>query len=122
MGRGLGQEDGMFFRCNTEFVVESMMPDFLHIVPVGDDTMFNGVFKGQDTSLGLSLISYIGIFLSHTDHDTLVAGSFNNGREDSPWGVISCKPSFTHTRTIINNQCGNLVVTHCNLFLFRACL
>merc|ERR1719410_701760 len=79
---GLGQEDGMFFGCNTEFIVESVMPDLLHIVPVGDDTMFNGVFEGQDTSLGLSLISNIGIFLAHTNHDTLVAGSTNNGGED----------------------------------------
>merc|ERR1719436_1812594 len=102
----------MFFRCNTEFVIESVMPDLLHIVPVGDDTMLNGVFEGQDTSLGLSLISNIGIFLAHTNHDTLVAGSTNNGGEDSPWGVISSKPSFAHARAIVNNQSSNLVVTH----------
>merc|ERR1719295_2478009 len=77
----LSQEDGLFFRSNTELVVEGVMPDLLHIIPVGDDTVHNGVLQGQDTSLGLSLISNIGILLSHTDHDTLVSWSSNNGWE-----------------------------------------
>merc|ERR1719416_178647 len=68
----LSQEDGLFLWGNTELIVEGVMPDLLHIIPVGDDTVFNGVFQGEDTSLGLSFISNIGILLSHTDHDTLV--------------------------------------------------
>merc|ERR1712008_83540 len=71
----LSQENGLFLRGNTEFIVEGVMPDLLHIIPVGDDTVFNGVFQGEDTSLGLSFISNIGILLSHTDHDTLVTGA-----------------------------------------------
>merc|ERR1712039_1089313 len=85
----LSEEDGLFLRGNTEFIVEGVMPDLLHVIPVSDDTMFNRVFQGKDTPLGLSFISNIGILLSHTNHDTLVAGASNNGREDSPGGVIS---------------------------------
>merc|ERR1719145_498504 len=70
----LSEEDGLFLWGNTEFIVEGVMPDLLHIIPVGDDTVFNGVFQGKDTSLGLSFISNIGILLTHTNHDTLVAG------------------------------------------------
>jgi hypothetical protein len=33
--------------------------------------VLNGVLQGEDTPLGLGLISNIGILLSHTDHDTL---------------------------------------------------
>merc|ERR1719188_1185926 len=73
----LSKEDGLFLWGNTEFIVEGVMPDLLHIIPVGDDTVFNGVFQGKDTSLGLSLISNIRILLSHTDHDSLVAGTSN---------------------------------------------
>merc|ERR1711979_43034 len=58
--RSLSQEDGLFLRGYTEFIVEGVMPDFLHVIPVGDDTMFNWVFEGEDTPLGLSLITYIG--------------------------------------------------------------
>merc|ERR1719389_1018656 len=53
----LSEEDGLFLRGNTEFIVEGVMPDLLHIIPVGDDTVFNGVFQGKDTPLGLSFIT-----------------------------------------------------------------
>ena len=31
---------------DTELVVEGMVPDLLHIVPVCDDTVFDWVFEG----------------------------------------------------------------------------
>jgi len=65
------QEDGLLLRGDTELIVEGVMPDLLHIIPVGDDSVFNGVLQGEDTSLGLGFITDIGILLSHTDHDTL---------------------------------------------------
>jgi len=64
---GLSQQDWVLLRGNTELVVESVMPDFLHVVPVGNDTVFNGVLEGQDTSLGLGLISNVRVFLAHTN-------------------------------------------------------
>merc|ERR1711894_431839 len=57
----LSEEDGLFLGGNTELIVEGVMPDLLHIIPVGDDSVLNGVLEGQDTSLGLSFISNIGI-------------------------------------------------------------
>merc|ERR1719483_1212759 len=71
--RSLSQKDGLFLGSNTELVVEGVVPDLLHIIPVGDDSVLNRVLQSEDTSLGLSLISNIGILLSHTDHHTLVA-------------------------------------------------
>merc|ERR1711963_1298410 len=85
----LSKEDGLLLGCNTEFIVEGVMPDLLHIIPVGDDTVFNGVLQGEDTSLGLSFITNIGTLLTHTNHDTLVAGTSNNGGEDGSGSVIS---------------------------------
>merc|ERR1712186_160255 len=92
--------------------VEGLEHDLLHIIPVGDDTVFNGVFQGKDTPLGLSFISNIGILLTHTDHDTLVAGASNNGREDSPGGVISSETGFAHAGAIVNDKSGSIFVTH----------
>merc|ERR1712165_287445 len=106
------QEYGLLFWCNTELIVEGVMPDFLHIIPVGDDTVFNGVFQGKDTSLGLGFISDIGILLSHTYHDTPVTWASNDGWEDSSWGVITSKASFAHTRAIVYDKSGNVFVTH----------
>merc|ERR1711976_129267 len=39
----LSKEDRLFLGGNTEFIVEGVMPDLLHIIPVGDDTVFNRV-------------------------------------------------------------------------------
>merc|ERR1719205_178265 len=108
----LSQEDGLFLRGNTELIVEGVVPDLLHIIPVGDDTMFNGVFQGEDTSLGLSFITNIGIFLSHTDHDTLMTGASNDGGEDGPWGIISGETSLAHSRAIVYDKSGSIFVTH----------
>merc|ERR1712242_664005 len=108
----LSEEDRLFLRGNTEFIVESVMPDLLHIIPVGDDTMFNGVLQGKDTPLGLGLISDIGVFLTHTNHYTLMARASNNGWEHSPWGIVSSKASFAHAGAIVNNESSNVFVTH----------
>ena len=46
----------------------------LHVVPVGDDAVLNGVLQSQDTSLALSLVSYVAVLLTHTHHHTLEEG------------------------------------------------
>merc|ERR1712102_198624 len=108
----LSKEDGLLLRGSTELIIEGVVPDLLHIIPVGDDSMLNGVLEGKDTSLGLGLISNIGILLSHTDHHTLVAGTANNGGEDSSGSVISSETSFAHAGSIVNNKSSNVLVTH----------
>merc|ERR1719220_2360246 len=77
----LSQEDRLLLWGNTQLIVEGVMPDLLHIVPVGDDAMLNWVLQGEDTSLGLSLIANIGVLLTHTNHHTLMSWATNNGWE-----------------------------------------
>jgi len=128
----LGEENGVFLGSDSELVVESVVPDLLHVVPVGNDTVLNGVLQGKDTSLGLSLISGLSagaqvagavslpnvrVLLTHTDHDTLVSGSTDDGtvistyllcgsqdlREDSSGSIISGETGLAHTGTIVND-------------------
>merc|ERR1712045_221192 len=108
----LSEEDGLLLRSNTELIVEGVVPDLLHIIPVGDDSVLNGVLEGKDTSLGLGLVSNIGVLLSHTNHHTLVAGTSNNGGEDSSGSVISSESSLAHAGAIVNNKSSNVLVTH----------
>ena len=42
---------------DTQLIVERMVPDLLHVVPVGDDTVLDGVLEGQDTTLRLGLVT-----------------------------------------------------------------
>lgn len=43
----------------------------LHIIPVGDDAVLNGVLQSQDTPLALGLITDVAVLLTHTHHHTL---------------------------------------------------
>ena len=47
----------MLLESNTEFVVEGVVPDILHGIPVGGDVMLDGVLEGEDTTLRLSPIA-----------------------------------------------------------------
>merc|ERR1712212_823828 len=109
---GLSQEDGVLLGGDTQLIVEGVVPDLLHVVPVGDNAMLNGVLQGEDTPLGLGLVSDIGVLLSHTYHHTLVAGTSHDGGEHGPGGVVSGKSSLAHAGAIVNNQSSNFVVTH----------
>merc|ERR1719452_186797 len=44
----LSQEDGLFLRGDTELIVEGVVPDLLHVIPVGDDSVLNRVLEGKD--------------------------------------------------------------------------
>merc|ERR1719249_95191 len=45
----LSQEDRLLLWGNTELVVEGVVPDLLHVVPVGDDSVLDRVLQGEDT-------------------------------------------------------------------------
>merc|ERR1719357_1377375 len=108
----LSKKDRLFLRGNTELIVEGVVPNLLHIIPVGDDSVFNWVLEGEDTSLGLGFTSNIGILLTHTNHHTLVTGTSDNGWKDSSGSVISSKSSLAHAGSIVNNKGSNVFVTH----------
>merc|ERR1719391_139769 len=108
----VSQEDGLLLWGNTELVVEGVVPDLLHVVPVGDDAVLNRVLQGEDTPLGLGLVSNIGVLLSHADHHTLVPWATNDGGEDSPGGVITGETGLAHAGAIVNDQSGCVLVTH----------
>merc|ERR1719512_148516 len=93
----LSQEDGVLLGGNTKLVVEGVMPDLLHVIPVCHDSVLNGVLQGEDSSLALGLVSNIGVLLSHTDHHSLVTGATNDGGEDGSGSVISGESSFAHS-------------------------
>merc|ERR1719394_187621 len=114
---GLSEEDGLLLGGNAELVVEGVVPDLLHVVPVGDDSVLNGVLQGEDTPLGLGLVTDVGVLLSHADHDTLVTGTSNDGGEDGPGGVVSGEAGLAHAGAIVNNQSSNVFVTHLDLIL-----
>merc|ERR1719489_249938 len=57
----LGVEMRRLVGRDSQLVVKGVMPDLLHVVPVGDDSVLNGVLQGEDTSLGLGLVTDVGV-------------------------------------------------------------
>ena len=104
------------------------MPDLLDIIPVGDDTVFDGVFQGENTTFRLSFITDVRIFLTHTDHDGLMTWSSDHGWKDRSGSIITGEASLAHTysmcertsiiftrlltRSIVDNDSCNIFVTH----------
>lgn len=68
---GLSQQDRVLLRGDTQLVVEGVVPDLLHVVPVGHDTVLDGVAQGQDTTLALGLVADVRVLLAHANHDTV---------------------------------------------------
>jgi len=69
--RSLGEQDWVLLGGDTQLVVERVMPDLLHVVPVGDDAVLDRVLQSQDTSLALCLVADVAVLLTHADHDAL---------------------------------------------------
>ena len=94
---GFCEQGGVLLGCHSQLVVEGVVPDLLHVVPVGDDTVLNGVLQSQDTPLALGLVADVGVLLTHTDHDTL------KGRERARWWKGQSWTSDTPYRNIISS-------------------
>jgi len=102
-----GEKGWALFWGNSELVVVGVVPDLFHIIPVGDDTVFDWVFQGEDTSFGLGFVSNIGVFLAHTDHNTLVSWSTNDGWEDGSWSIVTSETALAESGTVVDNQVGS---------------
>ncbi|KAK3923805.1 Formin-E [Frankliniella fusca] len=109
---GLGEQDGVLLGGDTELVVEGVVPDLLHVIPVGDDTVLDGVLEGEDTSLGLGLVADVAVLLTHTDHHTLVTGATDDGGEDGAGRVVAGEAGLAHAGAIVHYERSNVVVTH----------
>ena len=67
--RRLGEEDRVLLGRDAELVVEGVVPDLLHVVPVGHDAVLDGVLEREHAALRLGLVADVGVLLVHADHD-----------------------------------------------------
>ena len=88
-----------------------------HIIPIVDNTVFNRISQRQNTSLCLSLISDIAVFLAHSNHNALMTWSANNRWEDSSRCIVTSKTSLHHSRSIVNDTCCLFFVCHFSVLI-----
>jgi hypothetical protein len=104
-------EGGVRWRCAKVLAVQTearannigMPAHLLHVIPVGHDAVLNRVLEGQDTTLGLSLVTDVAVLLAHANHHTLVARATNDGGEHGARCVITSKAGFAHAGTVIDH-------------------
>jgi hypothetical protein len=106
---GLSEQHGVLLGGHAELVVEGVVPDLLHVVPVGHDAVLDGVLEGEDTTLGLGLVTDVRVLLAHADHHAGVARATDDRGEHSAGGVITGEASLAHARTVVDDQSLNLV-------------
>merc|ERR1719453_437691 len=92
--RSLGEEDWMLLRCHTQLIVESMVPDLLHVIPVSHDAMLDWVLQSQHTTLTLCLVANVAVLLVHANHDARHLWAAHDGWEDGTWCIIACEPAL----------------------------
>ena len=109
----------MFLWCDTQLVVEGVVPDLFHVVPICDDSVFNGVLEGEDTSLRLRLVPYVGVFLPHSDHDARLSGSTDDRGENCAWGVVPREASFAHSGSVVDNKRGDVLFCHVGVWFVQ---
>ena len=56
--RGFAQQDGMFLGGHEHLVVEGVMPDLFHVVPVGDDAVLHGELDVVEAAISRGVMSH----------------------------------------------------------------
>ena len=104
----------MLLRRYPQLVVERVVPDLLHVVPVRHDAVLDRVLEGEHTTLGLGLVADVGVLLVHANHDTRVLGAPHDGGEDGARGVVAREAGFDHPGAVIAHERGDFAfVGHC---------
>ena len=71
----------------------------LHVIPVCDDAMFNGVSQGKDISLTLSFISYVAVLISPTP--LMMSWTAKHAGEYNLGGIMTTISSFAFTCAVV---------------------
>ncbi|BAT18306.1 Os12g0640950, partial [Oryza sativa Japonica Group] len=85
---GLRQQHRVLLGGNAELVVEGVVPYLLHVVPVVDDAVLDGVLERQDASLRLRLVPDVRVLLPHPHHHPRVPWPPHDAREHRPRRVV----------------------------------
>ena len=94
----------MFLGGYSEFIVEGVVPNLLHVVPIGDNAVFDGVLDGEDATLVLRFVANVAVHLAHADHDAYVTWAADDGGEDSAGSVFRGKACLAHARAVIDDH------------------
>jgi len=106
---GLSKENVVLGGIDSELVGEAVLPDLLHLGPVGNDTGLNWVGELKNTSHFLGLITDVFGFGLNTEHLFIGSWDTEDGWEFAGWLVFSSETSLDNTGSVINNNVLSVV-------------
>ena len=113
---GLSKENVVLGGIDSELVGEAVLPDLLHLGPVGNDTGVDWVGKVEDTSHLVGLITDVFGFGLNTEHLLVVSWDTDDGWEFAGWLVLASETGLDNTGSVINNNV--LIVRHVILLFY----
>jgi len=95
---------------HTEFAIESVMPDLLHIIPVNNDAVFNGLLNLQNAAFALCLLTNVDLALVETNHDAGDLWAADHSAENCTGCVVTCETRLTGSRSVVDHDSRYLFV------------
>ncbi|KAG8144919.1 hypothetical protein E2320_013322 [Naja naja] len=102
----------MFLRAHLQLIVEDVVPDLLHVIPVGNTAILNGAPQGQEVSPALSIASHVvGLSVGVFRH-TLRLGPPYDGRKYCSGQVLSSNSCSAVSGAVVHHKCYDLLAGH----------
>mmetsp|Transcript_14328 Transcript_14328/g.35454 ORF Transcript_14328/g.35454 Transcript_14328/m.35454 type:complete len:204 (+) Transcript_14328:255-866(+) len=129
--RGFSKKGGVFSRIDAQLGVVSVVPDLLHVIPVSDDTVLEGVLDDQNSTSGHGGVTDIVVLLAGTNHDALLLRNTDDSGKDGFRGVFAGNAALAAARSIVNNDgslrhlgflCSELLLDEPRISVVRQCL
>ena len=96
--RRLGQQDGVLLREGLQLVLAvDVLPDSLHVVPVGHNAVFHRVSDGEQAAMLLRLGAHEEIALESAGHHSRVLRPSDVVGEVTLGDLVAGKAGFDHT-------------------------
>ena len=103
--RCLGDQDRMLFWRGVQLVVKDVVPDLLHVVPVGDNATLDRVSYGLNLAIGPGCThSECILGRTHLAHGI---------RENSTRFILASEASLDYTRPVVDDNRLYFIVRHC---------
>ena len=111
------EQNRMFFWSDFQLLVKTVVPYFFHVVPILNDSLFDGVRNGEHSPFLLSFVAYVGFLLVHPHHYSLVFWSSDYSWECWSRGFVSRYSCFYHSWSVVYHNCCWLVFCHFSFYL-----
>lgn len=98
--------DDYLFGHGVEAVGKDMLPDALHVRPVGDNAMLQGVFEPQQASVLLHPGPDKAVAFQCAGHDTRVFWSANASTKEALWLIFTGKAGLDGARALAGALVG----------------